>query len=248
MHFNESHPEGMNHGPGVLIGKNVTLFLCTSWSWLMYCQFCPRRICMQRNASTIRGWGGGGGGGHFKGFGGSNSSSSPSMTFHSSFNLLYMSLLLMTARPSLCLMDCNRPTTATTQSWLNDKTCQSLSESGQGKNCEIINWITKAESPRRQELDNCKIHNWLSARWMLLLYTACHAVVVVVIVVVDWWLICPSVQRASTAAILIHLHDCLLWSMSWAVIWSGAVRNLRRKLIYFRHVWLTAVNLANQNK
>lgn len=110
MHFNESHPQGMNHGPGVLIGKNVTLFLCTSWSWLMYCQFCPRRICMQRNASTIRGWGGGGGGGgHFKGFGGSNSSSSPSMTFHSSFNLLYMSLLLMTARPSISLLDGLQP-------------------------------------------------------------------------------------------------------------------------------------------
>lgn len=134
MHFSECHPQGMNHGPGVLIGKNVTLFLCTSWSWLMYCQFCPRRICMQRNASTIRGWGGGGGGGgHFKGFGGSNSSSSPSMTFHSSFNLLYMSLLLMTARPSLCLMDCNRPTTATTQSWLNDKPVSHCQSQGREK-------------------------------------------------------------------------------------------------------------------
>lgn len=124
--------------------------------------------------------------------------------------------------------------TATRRADWTTKPCQSLSGGAQGKNCEIINWITKAESPQWQELDNCKIHNWLSQRWLspvrCMLGFCC------------WSAACrPSCPSACP----------LDWMEEKKKLWYVCrirICEIIGELIYFRHVWLTAVNLANQNK
>lgn len=114
---------------------------------------------------------------------------------------------------SVSLMDCDERADWTT------KPCHSLSGCRAAKNCEIINWITKAESPR-QELDNCKIHNWLSQ-------PDCH---------------CTAGGCPYTAT------GCLLYCPCLCLRTFAKLVDREGELIYFRHVWLTAVNLANQNK